>query len=61
MDVARLTSSLIRIRSENPPGNTADYLSTFIDEFFDPKFIRQLYNTSSLARLFDEYVRNRPA
>ncbi|WP_292730831.1 M20 family metallopeptidase [Methanoculleus sp.] len=34
MDVARLTSSLIRIRSENPPGSTAD-LVAFIGEFLD--------------------------
>ncbi len=34
MDVARLTSSLIRIRSENPPGSTAD-LVAFIAEFLD--------------------------
>jgi hypothetical protein len=33
-----------------------DYLSTFIDEFFDPQFLKLLYNGSSLARLFDEYV-----
>ncbi len=34
MDVARLASSLIRIRSENPPGSTAD-LVAFIGEFLD--------------------------
>ncbi|WP_214019871.1 M20 family metallopeptidase [Methanoculleus sp.] len=34
MDVARLTSSLIRIRSENPPGSTADVVA-FIAEFLD--------------------------
>ncbi|MDD2788576.1 M20/M25/M40 family metallo-hydrolase, partial [Methanoculleus sp.] len=34
MDVARLTSSLIRIRSENPPGNTADVVA-FITEFLN--------------------------
>ncbi|MDD3856503.1 MAG: M20/M25/M40 family metallo-hydrolase [Methanoculleus sp.] len=34
MDVARLTSALIRIRSENPPGSTAD-LVAFIGEFLD--------------------------
>ncbi|KLK87422.1 acetylornithine deacetylase [Methanoculleus sediminis] len=34
MDVARLASSLIRIRSENPPGSTADVVA-FIGEFFD--------------------------
>jgi len=48
----------------NPDDKTAipaDYLSTFIDEFFDPKFIKQLYKTSSLARLFDEYAAGRAA
>ncbi|MCK9277839.1 MAG: M20/M25/M40 family metallo-hydrolase, partial [Methanoculleus sp.] len=34
MDVARLTSSLVRIRSENPPGSTADLIE-FIKEFLD--------------------------
>ncbi len=34
MDVARLTSALIRIRSENPPGSTADVVA-FIGEFLD--------------------------
>jgi len=34
MDVARLTSSLVRIRSENPPGSTADLIA-FIAEFLD--------------------------
>jgi succinyl-diaminopimelate desuccinylase len=34
MDVARLTSSLIRIRSENPPGKTSDVVA-FIAEFLD--------------------------
>ena len=34
MDVARLASALIRIRSENPPGSTADVVA-FIGEFFD--------------------------
>lgn len=34
MDVARLTSSLVQIRSENPPGNTADIVA-FIGEFLD--------------------------
>jgi len=32
MDVARLTSSLVRIKSENPPGKTADVIE-FIREF----------------------------
>ena len=34
MDVARLTSSLVRIKSENPPGKTADVIE-FIREFLD--------------------------
>ncbi len=36
-----------------------EYLSTFIDEFFDRKFLKQLYKTSTLARLFDEFVQNK--
>lgn len=34
MDVARLASALVRIRSENPPGSTADVVA-FIGEFLD--------------------------
>ena len=34
MDVARLTSSLVRIKSENPPGSTADVVA-FIGEYLD--------------------------
>jgi succinyl-diaminopimelate desuccinylase len=34
MDVARLTSSLVRIRSENPPGKTTDVVE-YIREFLD--------------------------
>lgn len=34
MDVARLASSLVRIRSENPPGSTADVVA-FIGEYLD--------------------------
>ena len=34
MDVVRLTSSLVRIKSENPPGNTTDIVA-FIGEFLD--------------------------
>jgi succinyl-diaminopimelate desuccinylase len=34
MDVARLASALVRIRSENPPGSTAD-VAAFIGEFLD--------------------------
>ncbi len=37
----------------------AEYLSMFIDEFFDRRFLQQLYRESSLARLFDEFVRSR--
>ena len=34
MDVARLTSSLVRLRSENPPGKTTDVVE-YIREFLD--------------------------
>jgi hypothetical protein len=39
----------------------AEYLSMFIDEFFDREFLKQLYKTSTLARLFDEFVESRTA
>ncbi len=34
MDVARLCSSLVRIKSENPPGGTADVIE-YIRDFLD--------------------------
>ncbi|NLB00063.1 MAG: M20 family metallopeptidase [Methanomicrobiales archaeon] len=34
MDVARLTSSLVRIKSENPPGSTTDVIA-FISDYLD--------------------------
>lgn len=39
MDVARLTSSLVQIQSENPPGETADLIE-FIAEFLDSLGVR---------------------
>lgn len=60
-DPAQYRSFRIVLNPDDKKAIPADYLSTFIDEFFDPKFIKQLYNTSSLARLFDEYVRSRAA
>jgi len=32
-------------------------LSAMVDEFFEKSFLRQLYRDSTLARLFDEFVR----
>ena len=60
-DPAQYRSFRIVLNPDDKRAIPADCLSTFIDEFFDPKFIKQLYKTSSLARLFDEYIRNRPA
>ncbi|MDK2916683.1 MAG: hypothetical protein PWR25_1240 [Euryarchaeota archaeon] len=57
-DPAQYRSFRIVLNPDDKRPLPPEYLSTFIDEFFDPKFIKQLYNTSSLARLFDEYVRS---
>nr|WP_082223110.1 hypothetical protein [Methanoculleus sp. MH98A] len=60
-DPAHYQSFRIMLNPDDRRPLPAEYLSTFIDEFFDPKFIKLLYNTSSLARLFDEYVQSRSA
>lgn len=60
-DPAQYRSFRIVLNPDDKKAIPAEYLSTFIDEFFDPGFIKQLYGTSSLARLFDEYVRSRAA
>ena len=60
-DPAQYRSFRIVLNPDDKSPIPAGYFSTFIDEFFDPKFIRQLYETSSLARLFDEYVKSRSA
>jgi hypothetical protein len=60
-DPAQYRSFRIVLDPDQKSAFPAGYLSTFIDEFFDPKFIKQLYKTSSLARLFDEYARTRSA
>ncbi|MDD3856504.1 MAG: hypothetical protein PHP43_00465 [Methanoculleus sp.] len=60
-DPAQYRSFRIVLNPDDKRAIPADYFSTFIDEFFDPNFIKLLYKSSSLARLFDEYVRSRPA
>jgi len=60
-DPAHYQSFRIMLNPDDRRPLPPEYLSTFIDEFFDPKFIKLLYNTSSLARLFDEYVQSRSA
>ena len=60
-DPAQYRSFRIVLNPDDKKPIPAGYLSAFIDEFFDPKFIKQLYKTSSLARLFDEYAGSRAA
>ncbi|HQD26339.1 MULTISPECIES: hypothetical protein [Methanoculleus] len=60
-DPAQYRSFRIVLNPDEKKAIPAEYLSMFIDEFFDPKFIKQLYKTSKLARLFDEYVASRSA
>jgi hypothetical protein len=35
---------------------TADFLYAVIDEFFDPEFLKSLYDDASLSMLFKEYA-----
>ncbi|MDV2482022.1 hypothetical protein F8E02_08450 [Methanoculleus sp. Wushi-C6] len=58
-DPAQYRSFRIVLNPDDKKALPADYLSAFIDEFFDPKFVKQLYKTSSLARLFDEFAAKR--
>ena len=60
-DPAQYRSFRIVLSPDDRKPIPSGYLSAFIDEFFDPAFIKQLYATSSLARLFDEYVKSRSA
>jgi len=60
-DPAQYRSFRLVLNPDDRKPIPAEYLSTFIDEFFDPKFLKQLYKTSSLARLFDEYAGSRAA
>ena len=60
-DPAQYRSFRIVLNPDDRKPIPAEYLSTFIDEFFDRKFLKQLYATSTLARLFDEFVESRAA
>jgi len=40
--------------SRNPV--QADYLLAMIDEFFEPEFLKSLYEDASLSKLFKEYL-----
>lgn len=60
-DPAQYRSFRIVLNPDDRKPIPAEYLSTFIDEFFDPKFLKQLYKISSLSRLFDEYAGSRTA
>jgi hypothetical protein len=60
-DPAQYRSFRIVLNPDDKKAIPVEYLETFIDEFFDPKFIKQLYKTSSLARLFDEFAQSHSA
>ncbi len=57
MDVARLTSSLVRIKSENPPGMTADVIE-FIGGFLDSLGVK--YRTISHPGGRDNLITTEP-
>ncbi|KUG21310.1 hypothetical protein ASZ90_008957 [hydrocarbon metagenome] len=58
-DPAGYRSFRIVLNPDEKQPLSAEYLSVFIDELFDKEFLKQLYKDSSLARLFDEFVRSR--
>ncbi len=58
-DPAQYRSFRIVLNPDDRNPIPAEYLSMFIDEFFDREFIKQLYETSKLARLFDKFVQSR--
>ncbi|WP_292521256.1 hypothetical protein [Methanoculleus sp.] len=60
-DPAQYRSFRIVLNPDDKKAIPAEYLSMFVDEFFDPKFVKQLYKTSALARLFDEFAKSRSA
>lgn len=60
-DPAQYRSFRIVLNPDDKKPIAPEYLSMFVDEFFDAKFVKLLYKTSSLARLFDEYVQGRSA
>ncbi|HOB18995.1 MAG TPA: hypothetical protein PKK74_09970 [Candidatus Methanoculleus thermohydrogenotrophicum] len=60
-DPAQYRSFRIVLNPDDRKPIPAEYLSMFIDEFFDREFLKQLYKTSTLARLFDEFVESRTA
>ena len=60
-DPAQYRDFRIVLNPDDKQAIPPEYFSMFIDEFFDPKFIKQLYKTSSLARLFDEYAAKKAA
>jgi len=60
-DPAHYRSFRIALSPDDKTPIPAEYLSAFIDEFFNREFLKQLYATSALARLFDEFVQSRTA
>jgi hypothetical protein len=58
-DPAQYRSFRIVLNPDDRQPIPAEYFSTFVDEFFDPAFLKLLYRGSSLALLFDEYVQKR--
>ncbi len=60
-DPAHYRSFRIALSPDDKTPIPAGYLSAFIDEFFNREFLKQLYATSALARLFDEFVQSRTA
>jgi len=58
-DPAQYRSFRIVLNPDDKKAIPPEHLSMFIDEFFDRKFLKQLYQTSTLARLFDGFVQSR--
>lgn len=58
-DPAQYRSFRIVLDPDSKKPIPPEYLSMFVEEFFNREFLKQLYKTSKLARLFDEFVKGK--
>ncbi len=60
-DPASYRSFRIVLNPDDKQPIPADYFTQFVDQLLDREFLKQLYRGSSLAKLFDEYLKSRKA
>ncbi len=60
-DPASYRSFRIVLNPDDKKPLPAEYLSAFVDQFFEQTFLRRLYRGSMLANLFDEFAGTRSA